>query len=117
ASLFAARQANEKRCTKSAGKHGRRGRRGTRNIPESTKEHQDFSRAIKLCDVDVSDPDKHLLRRAAQPDAEEGSRERRDGGIAIAGTARAGCPSFAEIGTATRNGEVDGPSTTRFFAL
>jgi len=45
---------------------------------------------IEFCDVDVSNPHQHVLRRAAKPDEKEGSYERRNGRVSHAGAARTG---------------------------
>jgi len=46
--------------------------RGAGNFHESAAKHCDVPRAIEFCDVDVSNPHQHVLRRAAKPDEKEG---------------------------------------------
>ncbi len=47
-----------------------------KNLARNVAQHRELSRAIEFRDLDVPDPDQHVLRRATEPDAKERSRER-----------------------------------------
>jgi len=48
-----------------------------RDVSESAAQHRQLSRPIEFRHLDLPDPHQHLLRRAAQPAAQERNRERR----------------------------------------
>src|SRR6266851_8941668 len=71
------RRAHEKPGAERSRQCQRRRRCRAGNIPESAAQHRELSRTIQFCHLDLPNPPQHLLRRAAQPAAEKGNRERR----------------------------------------